>query len=510
MVLAQTTTGARREALAQLPSKLDEAYECTIDRIQDSPQVSKLGMRVLLLLHLATRPFTLDELRHALAVDLEQARQGNVEFNFDKIPSQHRLLKCCFGLVILDSSEKTSTVRFVHYTLEEHFTKFHDKYFAEGYSVAAEICLTYLSCKEIATPCTAYADLRDRMQNWHFLKHAALNWGRYVRLWEQGNHAQAVEKPYIKLLRESAQRPHNIANQILYYFVEGARHYDIPQREVFFYEAYYKRALQFSGFHAAAYFGADTIIDDLAERHNWTDAVIQEFEPLSLAAWQGCETTVKLLLERQNVNADIKDKTGSTPLSYAAGKGHWAIARLLLEQRGVCADSEGSGGRTPLSHAAGEGNEAIVLLLMEREDVDADSKDYNGRTPLSYAAEEGHGVIMQMLMEREDVDADSKDLYGRTPLSFAAEEGYGVIVQMLMERGVDSDSKDGDGRTPLSYAAQSGLKAIVRMLREREDVNADSKDHIYGGTPLEFAAWYEHGAIMSMLKEREIVDVQQA
>jgi ankyrin repeat protein len=39
---------------------------------------------------------------------------------------------------------------------------------------------------------------------------------------------------------------------------------------------------------------------------------------------------VKLLVERDDVEADSKDQYGRTPLSWAAAIGHEAVAKLLL------------------------------------------------------------------------------------------------------------------------------------------------------------------------------------
>lgn len=62
------------------------------------------------------------------------------------------------------------------------------------------------------------------------------------------------------------------------------------------------------------------------------------------------------------------------------------MVRLLVERDDVEADSKDEGGRTPLLWAAEEGHDAWARLLVEREDVEADSKSLCSRTPLSYAA----------------------------------------------------------------------------------------------------------------------------
>jgi ankyrin repeat protein len=82
----------------------------------------------------------------------------------------------------------------------------------------------------------------------------------------------------------------------------------------------------------------------------------------------------------------------------AAENGHEAVVRLLLKRNDVNANSKDScHHRTPLSWAAGSGHESVVRLLLERDDVDADLKDNYYRTPLSWAAVNGHGAVVRLL-----------------------------------------------------------------------------------------------------------------
>jgi len=177
MALEQPTIAARRGALEILPSKLGDAYEQTVQRIQTSSDLTNLGMRVLMWLHLATRPLKLEELQNALAVVLEKGKRGNVDLDEDQIPKPKRLLDCCLGLVVVD--EETLTVRFVHYTLEEYFKTHFNTYFPNGHSTAAEVCLTYLNFGKLIASSNYLTpdDMKRNIHQWPFLEYAACQWG---------------------------------------------------------------------------------------------------------------------------------------------------------------------------------------------------------------------------------------------------------------------------------------------------------------------------------------------
>jgi ankyrin repeat protein len=69
---------------------------------------------------------------------------------------------------------------------------------------------------------------------------------------------------------------------------------------------------------------------------------------------------VKLLVERDDVEADSKDWYGWTPLSRAAEKGHEALAQALLARDGVDSDSKDAFSQMLLSQATAHGHEAAV------------------------------------------------------------------------------------------------------------------------------------------------------
>jgi ankyrin repeat protein len=52
----------------------------------------------------------------------------------------------------------------------------------------------------------------------------------------------------------------------------------------------------------------------------------------------GKKSLVRLLADRDDVEADSKDNNGQTPPGWAAAKGHEAVVRLLIARDDVKAD----------------------------------------------------------------------------------------------------------------------------------------------------------------------------
>jgi len=136
-ILQESTIYRRRERLKKIRGGLGlgDAYSATIERIKvQGGDKSRLGIVALMWVSHAERSLSADELCHALAVEL-----GSTNFSGDNVPSISTLLSCCQGLLTVD--KEASTVRLIHFTLQEYLSTSPD-IFSRPHSAMAEICLT--------------------------------------------------------------------------------------------------------------------------------------------------------------------------------------------------------------------------------------------------------------------------------------------------------------------------------------------------------------------------------
>lgn len=99
---------------------------------------------------------------------------------------------------------------------------------------------------------------------------------------------------------------------------------------------------------------------------------------------------------KKGYNPDLKDIFGRTPLSLAAENGHEMVVKLLLATDGVDLESADDTGETPLTWAAGAGQVEVVKLLLEHgADPGADPVTWDSRTPLSWASEFDYKEVMK-------------------------------------------------------------------------------------------------------------------
>ena len=481
-----------------IPETVEGAYEHLLSKSRNR-QEAEILLHIILA---ATRPLTLKEMDVAFQLGVEGPKGSYEELALDGEHLERRIRNLC-GLFVF---VKDSKVYLIHQTAKEflvakdsiqraagRFWK-HSLIYKDSERVLAKVCIQYLSFTDFGDS-SATIENNEPSQDgdpYEFMEYSAANWPTHFRNAQVSQNdsliCQAFSLYDVSCRRFKAWFP-------IYWEIEEP----------------YKGKPQMNALRLAAFNGHEAVVQLLLATGQ-VDADSKDRggrTPLWWAAGRGHEAVVRLLLATGQVDADSKDREGQTPLWRAVEHGHEAVVQLLLATGQVDADSKDQGGRTLLSWTAGHGHEAAVRLLLATGQVDADSKDWRGQTPLWWAAEHGHEAVVRLLLATGQVDADSKvGCWGRTPLWWAAKYGHETVVRLLLDTGyVDADSKDGvRGRTPLWWAAEQGHEAVVQLLLDTGQVDVDSKDRRWSQTPLSRAAEQGHEAVVRLLLATGQVD----
>ena len=398
-----------------LGNGLSDAYTATLARLKAQKRYkSVLGLKVLMWVLYSERPLRAQELCHALGVEV-----GSVDLDPENVPALRTLVSSCLGLVTIEAS--SSTVRLVHFTLQEHLSS-DPTLFHSPHSMIAEVCLTYLNfrCIRDLPPI-----LRPVPSKTPLLGYASIYWGRHTR-------RGMTENIKILALKLLAQFNEHISAYLL--LVHDIRYSDRVLR------LHMRGSTGFTGLHGVAFLRIPGILSTILEIKKWN---VNAYDCMGMtaliwAARRGHEEVVEMLLEREDVNPDQPDtKYGKTRLWWAAENGHDGIVGMLLKREDVNPNHPDTEyGRTPLPWAARGGHEGLVMMLLKREGIDPNHADTEyGATPLSWAAGRGHEGVVKMLLQREDVDPDQAETkYGWTPLSLAAANKHKEIVKIFFEQ----------------------------------------------------------------------------
>ena len=459
---------------------LGEAYGATLERIKSQGEgKTKLAMAALMWICHAERALHVDELRHALAVEI-----GSAFFNSENAPSIGVLLGCCQGLITVD--KESSTVRLIHFTVHEYLCA-HPDFFSHPHSVISKICLTYLNSRQVK-------NLPSHPPSGHqlmpFLKYSSRYWGIHA------NKSLSVHVGALALKLLSLYPDHPSAVSLLEQVLPARSPLDANSPH------------GFSGLHCASFFGIHELVAALinAKGYEINQGDCAGNTPLLWAARNGRDGAVKIILERDDVDPSKPDSEDSTPLLWAAHNGHEGVVELLLGREDAEPNRPDDGGGTPLFWAANNGHEGVVKLLLDHKDVDPNRPEHNGQTPLRSAAVEGHEGVVKLLLGREDVDPNRPDNNDRTPLRSAAVEGHEGVVKLLLDReDVDPNRPDDKDRTSLGCAAVEGHEGVVKLLLERNDVDPNRPDK-YDQTPLGWAASKGYEGVVDLLLGREDVN----
>lgn len=422
-ILTERTVTKILKALESFPSKLEDTFQETLNRIRSQAKSdSALGIKILQWLSRSKRPLMVNELRHALAVEWVDGDDPPTVFDSNNVLDPESLLDVCGGLVFIEPTSQI--IKLAHFTLEEYFRNTTTA-LPDGDLEISRTCVAYLCFDAVVAAIKKsawtlhgmdYSKYRNELDNlsrrFPFLVYACCYWGDHVR--------------ELRLIKTEL-------------------------------ETHCLRILKCETLAAAI------CLIMSRERHEPLKLALEPNEEVTgmhVLVLLGLQYLAQKLLET-GVSVDIEDNYDSTALHWATLQGDEGYAKFLLEI-GAKVDVRQKFGHTPLHIAAVQGHEGIARLLLENG-AKVDCRDRMLQTPLHKATQQRHNEISRLLLQH-GANVNVQDWPKSTPLEIAVMAGNEEITNLLLEHGAQVDVQSEGGMTALAWAVSYRKKNLIPIL----------------------------------------------
>lgn len=197
--------------------------------------------------------------------------------------------------------------------------------------------------------------------------------------------------------------------------------------------------------------------------------------PLHQAAHGGHVSVVKFLVAAGtavDATKTYQDRHGITSLHLAAENGCDKTVKILLDL-GAAKNAADSSGFTAMHLAAREGQRTTLeILIKSGAETHCCATHYGDAleniTPLHLAAKYGHKRIVNDLLQHHcnvNVEHISGGISGITPLHVVSIEGHTSIARLLIKAGADPLLMTSAGKTPLDLAIENDYRDVARVLK---------------------------------------------
>lgn len=260
--------------------------------------------------------------------------------------------------------------------------------------------------------------------------------------------------------------------------------------------------------HLAAQYGHKQSVALMLQYNALVDGYTRGFSPktpLLIAAEHGHAEIADALLKK-GANPLKTDGQGRTPLHLAAHNGNEDLVKLLLEQPGVDVNAVDDFGRSALHHAClREKDDAAKVLLAAGANTDL--YDKNGFTPLQLAVHMGNADLLPVFAEWHGEKANWNTQTAEKKeslLHLAVRHGMEAPVRKLIDLGADICALNEKGQSPLHIAIADNNSNIADMLlkeMDKKNIHPDSLTDKDGNTPLHIAVMEDHTPMARKLME---------
>ena len=453
------------EALENLPKDLDETYARCLERGENYRD--RFASKVLRWVYAAIRPFTMNQLREALAVDIHS---GHLDHS--RVPTTQDVLRSCANLVV---QELNGSIVFAHHSIRQ---------FLEGRSSNIELFpagFNLLDARlELAQLCIAHLSSSD--------------YGMTVQLYT-GNKGSTLQLEPTAIVRLTDSIPSLVR-------------YALPKPKAIQVKLPIRESNSAPGTHLPGVFHF--------ARDQWA-ILTREMHPESCPFW---EAFCRLALApnsswRMHPWTPLGQSLDSHYLSllgWASVHQHFPLMEAILGAGGPKLKNDLFRiplvyyGSLPVLHlVARTGNHAMLMMVISKCDIKL--IDPSRRTALHYAAEVGSYPCVRALIQSGAV-VEAQDVSGLTPLHLAAQFGHRASAKALLDAGARSSIRSSAAsgmKFPVQLAAAHGHEAAVKLLLDsvhKVQIPRNSRNEV-----LLYAAEYGwSGVVTKLLAEGADVD----
>ena len=201
-----------------------------------------------------------------------------------------------------------------------------------------------------------------------------------------------------------------------------------------------------------------------------------------MAAQNGHEEVVKLLLAAPDINCEARKDNGATPLVVAVQMNHTRVVEQLIKSGADVNLIIDEDGLTALCIAVNRENLGVLRLLLQVPCIQVNCGTGSWVNPLSSASYQGYKDIVKLLLEK-GADPNIAHESGIAPLHLACLRGHTDIIKILLDAGADMDGK---------MVVTNAEAVIVRF------------------TPHEIAELLDHREMMTLLEQHRQARAVQA
>ena len=201
---------------------------------------------------------------------------------------------------------------------------------------------------------------------------------------------------------------------------------------------------------------------------------------LFMASQENIPGVVEELVSRK-ADPNLKTAKGVSPLYIAAHDGSEEIVKLLVKVPDIVIDPLNQRGATPLYIAVQKSFDPIIEMLLEAK-ANPNIVTGAGSTPLALAVHHCDFEVVRTLLDAKASVDETRHTHGNTEVIMAALSGHVDILKLLIDAGASLEIKNDDDQdvcTILEQIHGMSLDKALEMAAENEQLSKLSSEELH-------------------------------